>query len=147
MGGCQTVKRSKMYIKFTKWIISYKKVCGRRPCPTTPLISTSLSERLLCQRFPRPRHVGLYLQFLYRTCVNTETLVECHQSSSFALTLLQFDLITIDDNSISLETTYKPDHVLDQSQSKILSRSFTQSFHRCHQDLMACEWNLGLSGD
>jgi len=25
-----------MYVKYTKWIISYKEVCGRRPPPSTP---------------------------------------------------------------------------------------------------------------
>lgn len=97
--------------------------------------------------FQRPRHVGFYLQFLYRTCVNTHKHCQTSivQSSLFTLTLLTFDLIKID-NSINSETTFKTDHVL-KPKTRIRSRSFTRSFRHCHPDLTPCEWNLGLLGD
>jgi len=42
VGGRQTSARSQTYIKRTKWIISYKEVCGRRPRPTAPLVISVL---------------------------------------------------------------------------------------------------------
>jgi len=36
VGGRQTSARTQMYIKRTKWIISYKEVFGRRSPPSAP---------------------------------------------------------------------------------------------------------------
>jgi len=60
VGGRQTSARTQMYIKRTKWIISYKEVCGCRPPPSIPDYILAVSSNHLRQKLSRPHLLNLF---------------------------------------------------------------------------------------